>query len=80
MSYAIDRDALRAFVDRQVALIEATPLPHDLGAAVAATTDMAADELRAVWLAAGLATQLGLALLDAPERFIRAAPAAAVVA
>ena len=75
MSYAIDRDALRTFVDRQVALVEATPLPDDLGAAVAADAALTAGDLRAVWLAAGLATQIGLVLLDAPERFVRATPA-----
>ena len=34
---------------------------------------LTADELYAVWLGAGLATQVGLALMEQPERFIRAA-------
>lgn len=32
------------------------------------------DEVRALWLGAGLATHLGLAIFEEPERFITAAP------
>jgi len=41
---------------------------------------MTADELRAVWLGAGLATQVGLALLEQPDRFITESAPVALVA
>jgi hypothetical protein len=69
MTYAIDREELVRFVERQVALIEATPLPCDLRQIVAAD-DVSDVDLHGVWLGAGLATQIGLALVDAPERFV----------
>ncbi len=69
MAYHIDRTALLDFVDRQIRLIESTPLPSDIRAIVPAA-DLADDELEGVWLGAGLATQVGLALLDGPEAFV----------
>lgn len=71
MSYTINRSALQEFVSRQAALVEATPLPADLATlAPLDGVELGADELHAVWLGAGLATQIGLALMEAPERFI----------
>ena len=78
MTYRIDRSALTEFVRRQASLVETTPLPADLAGVLAPDADeLGPDELHAVWLGAGLATQIGLALLEAPERFITNRPATA---
>ena len=78
MTYRIDRPALTDFVRRQASLVETTPLPADLSGVLARDADeLGPDELHAVWLGAGLATQIGLALLEAPERFITNRPATA---
>jgi len=78
MTYRIDRTALAAFVAAQADSVEATPLPPDLAEAFAQTDEaLAGEDLRAVWLGAGLATQVGLALLEAPERFVTRRPVAA---
>jgi len=69
MPYRIARRALHDFVDRQLLLIAATPLPDDLRAALAGA-DLGDDELAAVWLAAGVATQIGVAIVEEPERFV----------
>jgi hypothetical protein len=73
MTYRIARDALVDFVDHQIRLIEATPLPPDLRAIVP-DAEMGEDDLSGVWLGAGLATQLGLAIVDRPEVFVERAP------
>ena len=80
MPYSIDRAALDDFLARQLDLVEQTPVPADVDQLVAGTRGenaLSADELHAVWLGAGLATQVGLALLEQPERFIRGAVPAA---
>jgi hypothetical protein len=69
MVYVIAREALHRFVEHQIQVIETTPLPADLRAVVAAD-DLSDDDLHGVWLGAGLATQIGLALVDGPERFV----------
>ncbi len=77
MPYLIDRPALDDFIARQVDLVESTLVPADVVDLVSTTGSgegLTADELQAVWLGAGLATQVGLALLEQPERFIAAAP------
>jgi hypothetical protein len=71
--YEIARCALYRFVERQVAMIEATPLPADIRE-VAGAHDLSDDELQGVWLGAGLATQVGLVLVDTPERFVTKGP------
>jgi hypothetical protein len=73
MTYRIARDELVDFVDRQIRLIEATPLPPDLRALVPAA-EVGDDDLSGVWLGAGLATQLGLAIVDRPEAFVERTP------
>jgi hypothetical protein len=73
MPYQINRAALNDFLARQVDIVERTPVPDDVARLVAGEDEtLSADELRAVWLGAGLATHVGLALLEEPERFIRA--------
>jgi hypothetical protein len=71
--YEIARSALFRFVERQVTMIEATPLPADIRD-IAGAHDLSDDELHGVWLGAGLATQVGLVLVDTPERFINPSP------
>jgi hypothetical protein len=73
MPYQINRAALDDFLARQVDIVERTPIPDEVAQLVAAEDEtLSADELRAVWLGAGLATHVGLALVEQPERFIRA--------
>lgn len=77
MTYYIDRAALDDFLARQVELVESTPVPADLAAL---TSDgcigdgLTADELQAVWLAAGLAALVGTAITEQPERFLAQRP------
>jgi hypothetical protein len=69
MAYRIARDSLIDFVDRQILLIESTPLPPDLRSIIP-SGGLGDEDLAGVWLGAGLATQLGLALVDRPEVFV----------
>ena len=71
--YRIDREALAAFVAEQVGLVEAGSIPPLLAAVVELRLrheSVSRDEVRAVWLGAGLATHVGLAIFEEPERFI----------
>lgn len=70
MALSIDREALCGFVSRQAALVER--LPGEAAEAAAAGYGDALDpaEREAVWLAAGIATFIGQAIADEPERFI----------
>lgn len=73
MPYQIDTPRLVAFVEEQAGLIAGIPLPPDLADVCrgpATEHELTGDELVAVWLAAGIATQVGLALVESPERFI----------
>lgn len=77
MSYCIDRAALDDFLTRQVELVETTPVPEDLSALIAETPvgdGLTPDELHAVWLAAGLAALVGMAITEQPERFLTQLP------
>lgn len=78
MTYRIATDRLVAFVEEQARLVEATPMPPDLVEVV--PDDMPDDELPGVWLAAGLASQIGIALVDDPGRFVERVPIAAPAA
>ncbi len=67
--YEVDREELAEFLTRQVRLVESVRLD-----ATGASTDGLDDtEREAVWLAAGIATFIGQAIADEPERFIVAA-------
>jgi hypothetical protein len=71
--YRIDIDALVDFVAHQVEGVEARPVPGPLADLVDAGPRHEAsssDELRALWLSAGLATHVGLAIFREPERFV----------
>lgn len=73
MRYRVDREELSEFLAQQVRLVESLP-----GEAATAAADGYGDglddvEREAVWLAAGIATFIGQAIADEPERFIVAA-------
>jgi hypothetical protein len=75
VEYRIDREALAAFVAAQVDLVEAGPVPELLAQVVDLRLRHETfiwDEVRALWLGAGLATHVGLAIFEEPERFITA--------
>jgi hypothetical protein len=75
MDFRIDQEALAAFVARQVALVEAAPVPKLLGDVVELRLrheSVSRDEVQALWLGAGLAAHVGLAIFEEPERFVTA--------
>jgi hypothetical protein len=75
VQYRIDREALVAFVAAQVDLVEAGPVPELLAQVVELRLRhelSSREEVEALWLGAGLATHVGLAIFEEPERFIRA--------
>lgn len=77
MEYRIDREALADFIARQVALVESAPLPRLLADVVELRMrqeSVSREEVHALWLGAGLATHVGLAIFEEPERFLTAAP------
>ena len=78
MEYRIDREALDVFTAGQVALVEAVSIPRLLADVVErrhASESVSREEARALWLGAGLATHVGLAIFEEAERFVIAAPA-----
>ena len=73
MEYRIDLDALANFISREVKLIEGASIPKLLADVVELRLrhEVASrDEVAALWLGAGLATHVGLAIFEEPERFI----------
>lgn len=77
MEYRIDREALDDFISRQVELVEAASVPKLLADVVELRLrheSLGRDEVHALWLGAGLATHVGLAIFEEPERFISASP------
>lgn len=73
MRYEIDLAALVDFIACQVGKIEAAAVAvplSGLGERPFPAEQTSADELRGLWLAAGLATHVGLAIFREPERFI----------
>ena len=77
MEYRIDREALDEFIGRQVELVESASVPKLLAEVVELRLrheSVSRDEVRALWLGAGLATHVGLAIFEEPERFVIAAP------
>ncbi len=65
----IQRDALHAFIDRQLVRIETTPVPPEL-AELGACERFGPDEIAALWCGAGIASQIGLALMLDPGAFV----------
>lgn len=77
MEYRIDREALDEFVARQLELVESGSIPRLLAHVVELQLryeNLSQDEVQALWLGAGLATHVGLAIFEEPERFIAAVP------
>ena len=73
MDYRVDRAALDAFIGRQVELVEALSIPKLLADVVELRLrheSVSREEVRALWLGAGLATHVGLAIFEEPERFV----------
>jgi hypothetical protein len=73
MKYRIDHEELSAFLAQQVRLVEHLPVAGEEAAADGYGDQLDDLEREAVWLAAGIATFIGQAIADEPERFIVAA-------
>ncbi len=71
---AFDRVALHAWVDARLDHVEATPIPAEMQA-LASGEKLGADEVQALWLAAGLASQIGMVLAMDPGTFVPGFPA-----
>ena len=77
MEYRIDREALDEFIGRQVEVVESASVAKLLADVVELRLrheSVSRDEVRALWLGAGLATHVGLAIFEEPERFVIATP------
>jgi len=70
--YRIDRQELSAFLARQARLVERLPVEAADAAAGGYEDGLDDSEREAVWLAAGVATFIGQAIFEEPERFITA--------
>jgi hypothetical protein len=77
MRYRIDQDRLWEFLARQARLVEHLPVEAAEAAADGYSDGLDESEREAVWLAAGIATFIGQAIAEEPERFIVAAEHAA---
>ncbi len=73
MRYRIDQEQLSEFLTRQVRLVERLPVEAAEAAADGYGDGLDDAEREAVWLAAGIATFIGQAIAEEPERFIVAA-------
>lgn len=73
MRYRIDQEQLSEFLSRQVRLVELLPIEAAEAAAEGYGDGLDDAEREAVWLAAGIATFIGQAIAEEPERFIVAA-------
>ena len=70
MRYRIDQDQLWEFLARQARLVEHLPVEAAEAAADGYSDGLDESEREAVWLAAGVATFIGQAIAEEPERFI----------
>ena len=73
MRFRIDQEQLSAFLAGQVRLVEGLPVEAAEAAADGYVDGLDDAEREAVWLAAGVATFIGQAIVDEPERFVVAA-------
>jgi hypothetical protein len=69
----INREALDAFITRQVEKITTTPVPPEL-AGLADSEKLSGDEVLALWYGAGLASQIGMVLAMDPGTFVDGFP------
>src|SRR4051794_25118646 len=76
MRYRIDQDQLWEFLARQARLVERLPVEAAEAAADGYSDGLDDSEREAVWLAAGIATFIGQAIADEPERFMSRRPSA----
>ena len=72
--YRIDQDELWEFLARQTRLVEQLPAGAEQAAADGYSDGLDDSEREQVWLAAGIATFIGQAIADEPERFIAPTP------
>ena len=70
MRYSIDRDGCGSSMTRQAGLVERLPAEATQAAADGYGDGLDEAERDAVWLAAGIATFIGQAIAEEPERFI----------
>lgn len=68
----IDRDGLIEFVVEATKIISRNPIPDDVLTIV--PDDLTPFEARRLWMAAGIASQIGLALIGDPLRFVQQDP------
>ena len=69
----IQCDALHAFVDRQLLKIESTPIPPEL-TGLGVSERLQSDEIQALWVGAGIASQIGMVLAMDPGTFVEPWP------
>lgn len=67
------RDRLHQFVDLQLDHVLATPVPPDM-AALGASESYTPDQVHALWVGAGIASQIGVALWLDPGVFVEPWP------
>lgn len=75
MEYRIDRQVLDEFIARQVEFVESASIPTllvDTSEPRFRHESVSRDGVYALWLGAGLATHVGLAIFEEPERFVTA--------
>ena len=73
MDYRVDREALAEFIGRQVELVETASIPPLLADVVELRMrheSVSREEVRALWLGAGLATHVGLAIDSVLHPFV----------
>jgi len=69
----INREALHAWIEGRCNLIESTPVPHDMMEEVLGDDDsagMSANDILALWVGAGLASQVGMSLALDPSQWL----------
>ncbi len=72
----IKRDALHAFIERQLVTVESTPVPPELQD-ISVQEQLTSDEVHALWFGAGIASQIGMALALDPSQFVEPWPVSA---
>lgn len=70
MRYRIDQEQLSEFLVRQVRFVERLPVEAAYAAEEGYGDGLDDAEREAIWLAAGVATFIGQAIAEEPERFI----------
>lgn len=76
----INREALHAWIESRCDLIESTPVPRELmGDALGDpdATEMSANDIYALWVGAGLASQVGMSLALDPSAWLTHWPVSA---